>query len=78
LPLDPEKPTLIPSTVPFMVELVKWCNTDDAIILVLEYAGGGRLISFIESYQTKPMSPILREPILLLEQSPGIVAGTNE
>jgi len=53
LPLDPEKPTLIPSTVPFMVELVKWCNTEDAIILVLQYAGGGRLINFVESYQTK-------------------------
>ncbi|OXA60734.1 Ribosomal protein S6 kinase delta-1 [Folsomia candida] len=54
--LDPEKPTLIPNTIPFMVQLLKWFNTEDGIILVLQYAAGGRLLNFVQSYQTKELS----------------------
>lgn len=36
-----------------MVQLVKWFNTQDAIVLVLQFAAGGRLLNFVLSYQSK-------------------------
>lgn len=59
--LDPEKPSIIPSTIPFMVKLLKWFNSEDTIVLVLQYAAGGRLIDFVRSYQTKNIAASLMQ-----------------
>ncbi|CAL8139492.1 unnamed protein product [Orchesella dallaii] len=52
----PEKETVIPVCVPFMVKLYKWFETPDKIVLLLEHAGGGRLIDFVKNYQHKRLS----------------------
>lgn len=39
-----------------MVKLLKWFDTPDKIILLLEYAGGGRLEEFVKNYQSKRLS----------------------
>jgi len=44
-----------------MVRMIKWFNTEDSIILILQYAGGGRLINFVKAYQTKHISPIIHQ-----------------
>ena len=44
-----------------MVKLVKWFDTEATIILLLQYAGGGRLLDFVLTYQTKQIAIIPHE-----------------
>jgi len=39
-----------------MVKLFKWVNTDSAYILLLQYAGGGKLLNYVKSYQCKQIT----------------------
>lgn len=57
----PTKQTIVPSNVPFMVKLIKWFDTETTIILLLQYAGGGKLEDFVSTYQTKPIAIIPHE-----------------
>lgn len=36
-----------------MVKLFKWFETDSSYVLLLQYAGGGKLIDYIHAYQHK-------------------------
>uniref|UniRef100_UPI00358E192A ribosomal protein S6 kinase delta-1-like n=1 Tax=Myxine glutinosa TaxID=7769 RepID=UPI00358E192A len=42
--------TLLVSKVPFMVRLLKYYSTEDSIFLLLEYAPGGKLWSYIRAF----------------------------
>ena len=41
-----------------MVQLSKWFQTDSSYILLLQYAGGGKLIDYINSYQRKTIANV--------------------
>ncbi|CAG7725068.1 unnamed protein product, partial [Allacma fusca] len=58
IPLNPIRRTLIASQVPFMVKLIKWFDSENTIILLMQYAGGGKLEDFVSTYQSKPIAII--------------------
>lgn len=47
---DPTKRSILPTTCPYMVNLHRFFETDNAIYLLLQYASGGRLWSYIAGY----------------------------
>ncbi|XP_014666411.1 PREDICTED: uncharacterized protein LOC106808279 [Priapulus caudatus] len=48
--------SIVPTTVPHMVKLVRFYETDNAIFLVLELAAGGKLWSYVSSYLNQQAS----------------------
>ena len=42
--------SLMPSAIPFMVELHRYYETDSAVYLVLQHATGGRFWSYVSGY----------------------------
>ncbi|XP_041353689.1 ribosomal protein S6 kinase delta-1-like [Gigantopelta aegis] len=45
-----KKPTILPTSCPYMVSLYKFYETEDAIYLLLQYASGGKLWTYIGAY----------------------------
>ncbi|ODM99713.1 Ribosomal protein S6 kinase delta-1 [Orchesella cincta] len=74
----PDKETVIPVCVPFMVKLYKWFETPDKIVLLLEHAGGGRLIEFVKNYQHKRLSIVTPDDQTPEEDIPGNISFVSE
>ncbi|KAH9490776.1 hypothetical protein Btru_046971 [Bulinus truncatus] len=49
-PDGPRTPSILPTSCPHMVSLHKFYETDDAIFLLLQYASGGKLWTYIGDY----------------------------
>ncbi|XP_063222280.1 ribosomal protein S6 kinase delta-1 [Bacillus rossius redtenbacheri] len=81
-PVGPDKRTIIPQNVPFMVALYKYYETESGIFLVLKHASGGKLWDHVGSYfQSLPQTPTrvaTREGEQTVTIKPGTEAPTNK
>nr|CAD7407343.1 unnamed protein product [Timema poppensis] len=57
-PVNPDKRTVMPQNVPYMVSMYRYYETEHGIFLVLKHASGGKLWHHVGSYfQSLPQTP---------------------
>lgn len=53
--------SMLPINIPFMVKLLRYYETDDALHLILEFASGGKLYNIVQPYLNNQAASLMEE-----------------